>query len=127
MECSLAKPIKKSLCSDLTNRATKPYAHEPAEIVAECVTMCGDIAASRKAATLREKSRPRTKAASNLCFRGCMKECTGGRIVPNLDGSYKKDPGDWCATCDVSCASDCVVVTDAPKVAPASSAKVPEL
>ena len=86
-------------------------AHEgSAGASARCETLCDDMKASAKEAREREARRPRTKAQSIACLQRCMRHCTGGRVVVRADGTYSKDPDDWCGTCDVSCAADCAVV-----------------
>jgi len=76
-----------------------------------CISECDESRRQHEAEVARDLRRPRTRAQSAVCFQSCMRKCTGGRIVPALDGTFKRDPDDWCGTCEVSCEGECAVVT----------------
>ncbi len=75
----------------------------------DCEAACEGQKRDARATEERERRRPRTPAQSHACFRECMTKCTGGRIVPNADGKYTRDPDDWCGTCDFTCDVTCAV------------------
>lgn len=74
-----------------------------------CESHCDDMKAAARVEREREARRPRTKAQAVACLQTCMRACTGGRIVVRADGTYTRDPDDWCGTCDFTCASDCAI------------------
>jgi len=74
-----------------------------------CLAGCERAADEHREEVERERRRPRNKAQSTACFRTCIIRCTGGRVVPAADGTYRRDPNDWCGTCDVSCHAECSV------------------
>jgi hypothetical protein len=82
--------------------------------VEDCLDRCDSSRQERQEVEARERRRPRNKAQAAVCFQGCMRRCTGGRIVPALDGSFRRDPNEWCGTCEHSCRSGCTVVTEGP-------------
>jgi hypothetical protein len=89
-------------CRTFLNRAAGSQASDVKKRAGECHDACEPKA--------RENTnRPKTKAESHRCFRECMRKCTGGRVVPNLDGTYKDDPDEWCGTCDFTCHGNCAV------------------
>ena len=78
--------------------------------VEECLSECDYARQQQQEVEARERARPRTKGQAAVCFQGCMRRCTGGRVVPALDGTFRQDPNDWCGTCEVSCRRSCTVV-----------------
>jgi hypothetical protein len=78
-------------------------------VVADCEADCKEKKRAANEEAERERRRPKTLAESHACFRKCMSGCTGGRIVPKLDGTYTRDPDDWCGTCDFTCQVSCSI------------------
>lgn len=79
------------------------------DVVQTCEETCKEKKRTDAVEAEYQRRRPKTLAESRVCFRKCMSGCTGGRIVPNLDGSYTKPPDDWCGTCDFSCEVSCAI------------------
>jgi hypothetical protein len=96
-------------CALLAQRVPANATGSVKTAVTDCERACDDRRRDARAAAERERNRPRTEAQSHLCFRACMSRCTGGRVVPALDGTFKPDPDDFCGTCQMTCGWTCAV------------------
>jgi hypothetical protein len=54
-----------------------------------------------------ERMRRAPLAERRACFRTCVSRCTGGRVLPGLDGVYPRSDDDWCGTCEMDCRARC--------------------
>ncbi|MFO0674924.1 MAG: hypothetical protein U0169_00170 [Polyangiaceae bacterium] len=124
MACSTAIPLDRSGCDALASRAEAPFARDPNEVVAACVTMCGDIDRSRRSAANRDAKRPKTQTQANACIRECMKHCPEGKIEVDGHGRFRPVPDDFCGTCAAGCDSECSIAP--PRAAPSSGPPHPK-
>ncbi len=108
VEACLGKLGSKA-CAALGKRVPANATGSIKSAAADCEAQCDDKRRDVRAAAERERNRPRTQAQSHVCFRACMSRCTGGRVVPALDGTFRRDPDDWCGTCEMTCIATCAV------------------